>query len=86
VLLGTAGCGPDGAALLERESCLTCHRFKGKGGYMGPDLTAVTARLSERQIAAQIRGEAPKGQRSRMPAYGHLSGREVKALIRYLKQ
>ncbi len=86
VLLGAAGCAPDGAALFTREGCLVCHSFKGEGGSMGPDLTAVTARLSDRQIIARIRGEAGEGSRSRMPAYGRLSGREMKALLRHLEQ
>ena len=86
VLLGASGCSPDGAALFEREGCLVCHRFKGEGGFMGPDLTAVTARLSDRQIIAQIRGEAGGEGRTRMPAYGYLSSREVKALLHHLKQ
>ena len=85
-LLGVAGCAPDGKDLFEREGCLSCHSFKGRGGSMGPDLTAVTGRMSDEQIIAQIRGKAPGNTRSRMPSYDHLSGREVKALLRALKQ
>ena len=40
----------DGGRLFHTEGCITCHRFKGSGGGMGPDLTAITALKSDSAI------------------------------------
>ena len=49
------GCALDGEAIFEREGCLECHRYQGRGGYLGPDLNAVTARRSPEWIRQQLR-------------------------------
>ncbi len=78
-------CAEDGSVLFEREGCIQCHSFKGKGGNMAPDLTAVTNRRSDRWIRQQIKNPGKKNPDSRMPAFGHLSGSEIRAILRYLK-
>jgi cbb3-type cytochrome oxidase cytochrome c subunit len=79
-----AGCTPDGAALAEQEGCLECHRFQGRGGYLGPDLTAVTARRSPEWIRQQLKNPRKNEPGSRMPPYDYLSSREIRAIISYL--
>ena len=53
-------------ALLERKlSCLGCHTLNGKGGRIGPDLTAVGARLDAAAIRKQI--QQPRALMPRQP-------------------
>jgi len=43
-----------GQAALAAASCLKCHRFRGDGGNVGPDLTAVGRRFSVRDLLESI--------------------------------
>jgi putative heme-binding domain-containing protein len=43
-----------GRAAFEAAQCLSCHRFRHDGGSAGPDLTAVGARFSRRDILEAI--------------------------------
>jgi mono/diheme cytochrome c family protein len=53
-------------ALLERKlPCLGCHTIGTQGGRIGPDLSAVGARLDRARLRAQI--EAPVGLMPRIP-------------------
>jgi|Deesub1362A_J573_1020465.scaffolds.fasta_scaffold00068_74 cbb3-type cytochrome oxidase cytochrome c subunit len=85
VLLG--GCAaPDGAELFVKEGCVNCHRLRGVGGSIGPDLTEVFRRRSEDFVRQQIREPLRNDPHSVMPSFGHLSDREVEALLEYLRQ
>ena len=79
------GCALDGEAIFEREGCLECHRYQGRGGYLGPDLNAVTARRSPEWIRQQLRNAKKNEPASRMPSYDNLSSREIRAIITYLE-
>lgn len=79
-----SGCLPDGAALFEEKGCSTCHRFRGGGGSLGPDLTAVAARRPRSWIRRQITDPAAHDPGARMPAYNALSFLEQRALVNYL--
>jgi cbb3-type cytochrome oxidase cytochrome c subunit len=85
VFLLFSACAEDGSVLFAHEGCIQCHSFKGKGGNMAPDLTAVTNRRSDRWIRQQIKNPRKNNPDSRMPAFGHLSGSEIRAILRYLK-
>ncbi len=76
---------PDGAAIFRNEGCINCHSFKGKGGELCPDLTAVTQRRTEDWIRDQIRNPKQHNPTSMMPSFSQLSRREVNAIIKYLK-
>jgi cbb3-type cytochrome oxidase cytochrome c subunit len=84
IILFTQG-SPDGAALFRNQGCVDCHSFKGKGGEICPDLTAVTHRRSGGWIRQQIKDSKKHYPNSGMPSFGHLSYREVSAIIRFLK-
>ncbi|GAB4483503.1 MAG: cytochrome c [Thermodesulfovibrionales bacterium] len=75
---------PSGKAVFEREQCLGCHRFKDRGGMLGPDLTEVSKRHSTFWIASQIRDPKRHNANSRMPGYPHLSFLERYAIAQHL--
>ena len=49
------GPAADGKMLFHKERCIYCHRFKGKGAAIGPDLTGVATRRSDEWIRDQIK-------------------------------
>jgi len=91
ILLGSflllAGCvsADRGKEIYTREKCGNCHRFRGEGHSLAPDLTAVTGSRSEDWIRRQIVDPRENDPRSRMPGFGHLSGTDVRSLLAYLK-
>ncbi len=76
---------PQGESLFHEQKCSTCHRFKGKGGMAGPDLTDVTKRRSCYWLMVQIKNPMLNNPASRMPGYGSLGHLEILAIIAYLK-
>jgi mono/diheme cytochrome c family protein len=74
------------AALTYAETCVVCHRISGEGGTVGPDLTFVGRRRSEKEIHDFIEDpEAMMGEPSRMPAFGtRLKPEQLDALAKYL--
>ena len=75
----------NGAVLFERERCIYCHRFKGQGATIGPDLTDITKRRSAEWIGDQIRDPGLHYPNPGMPGHKYLSKKEISALIKYLK-
>ena len=84
-LLFLSACAADGEALFREKGCLGCHRFRGRGGQMGPDLTPVSARRSAASLKRKIRTPAADDPAARMPAFPSLSRRELSALVIYLQ-
>ncbi|MBI5101543.1 MAG: c-type cytochrome [Nitrospirae bacterium] len=76
---------PPGDVIFRREGCIDCHSFKGQGGSAGPELTAVTKRRDDAWIRQQIKDPQVHNPGSLMPSFKHLSGKEVSALLKYLK-
>ncbi|VAX26671.1 hypothetical protein MNBD_NITROSPIRAE02-954 [hydrothermal vent metagenome] len=79
------GCSVDGASLFQKEGCINCHRFKGAGGSICPDLTDVASKRSDAWLRQQIKDPGVNYPDSTMPGFGHLSEKEIQALIDYLK-
>jgi len=84
VSLAAISCSADGSILFKEKGCIQCHSFKGEGGRMGPDLTAVGDRLSASQIRNYIKNPSAKNSKARMPSFSHLSTFEIWALASYL--
>ncbi len=84
VVLFLGGCAVDGAKLFEKEGCNKCHRFKGVGGSICPDLTDVKNRRSREWIHQQLKDPSKNNPNSKMPSFGHLSEKEIQAIIDYL--
>jgi cytochrome c2 len=76
----------NGEKLFQEEGCSTCHRFKGKGGNMGPDLTAITQLKSDSSIESYLKDPMQQNPHARMPSFDNLSGGKRKAIIAYLKK
>ena len=83
--LAAVSCSADGSALFREKGCIQCHSFKGEGGRMGPDLTAVGDRLTTDQIRNYIRNPSAVNPNARMPTFSHLSSIEIRALASYLQ-
>ena len=56
-----------GEKLFFREGCSQCHTFQGKGGRMGPDLSAVTNIRSDSWIDSYL--QDPKAFREANPDF-----------------
>lgn len=48
-------------------SCLSCHKFKGKGGTTGPDLTNIGAEHDEQWLFEKIKNPKSKNPKTVMP-------------------
>ena len=75
----------EGREIFLREGCADCHSFKGHGGELAPDLTAVGKRRSTLWIISQIKDPRSHNPASRMPGFAHLSFVERYAISLYLK-
>ena len=69
---------------LFNEHCLGCHKVRGKGGSLGPDLSAVGARRDSRSMEQVIREPSRVFPGTVMPAYDRFSKRQVDSLVDYL--
>jgi mono/diheme cytochrome c family protein len=70
---------------LFNQKCAMCHVVKGKGGAIGPELTAVASRLKEGELKGQLENPKKKNATSSMPSFKTLSKPDMDALLGYLK-
>jgi cbb3-type cytochrome oxidase cytochrome c subunit len=75
----------NGEKLFIKEGCSQCHTYKGKGGRMGPDLSAITNLKTDSWIDSYIQNPKSKYPFARMPSFKHLSSSKRKAIISFLK-
>lgn len=85
LVFGCSGSAHDGALLFERERCIYCHTFKGRGAKIGPDLTGVSKRRTEEWLRDQIRNPKLHYPNPGMPDHEYLSKKEINAIVKYLK-
>ena len=76
----------DGKKLFFTVGCSQCHTFKGRGGRMAPDLSAVTNIRSVNWIDSYLQNPVKMNPHSRMPSFAHLSRAKRNAIINFLKQ
>ena len=74
----------NGDKLFQKEGCIQCHTYKGRGGRMGPDLTAISNIRSDAWINSYIQDPKKMNPSSRMPAFPKLSSSKRKAIIAFL--
>jgi len=83
-LVGTACADQPGERLFNRK-CAMCHKVRGRGGDIGPDLTKVGSRLSLTQLQAKIAYPKKVTPGSSMPSFATLPADEMQVLLNYLK-
>jgi ubiquinol-cytochrome c reductase cytochrome b subunit len=75
----------EGAQLFQTEGCIGCHRIRGVGGTVGPDLSSGVIRGKDRQwLTAQIRNPKAHFPNTIMPSYTGPSDEQVGAVVDYL--
>jgi cbb3-type cytochrome oxidase cytochrome c subunit len=84
-LLAAGACASEGRELFVEKGCVGCHRFRGPGGGLGPDLSDVGSRLDAAAIRSQLRNPGRGNPASRMPSFRSLSWFEVESLVAYLR-
>ncbi|RMG73289.1 MAG: cytochrome c [Nitrospirae bacterium] len=80
-----AGCAKSGKQIMEKEGCFSCHRYKGYGADICPDLTEITKRRSDDFIRQQLKDPSKNFTNSKMPSFNYLSDRDIDAIIKFLK-
>jgi ubiquinol-cytochrome c reductase cytochrome b subunit len=74
-----------GAAIYQANGCSGCHRVKGLGGAIGPDLSDEGSQSRSREwLSIQIRNPKAHFPDTIMPSFSKLSGQEMNDLIDYL--
>ena len=73
-----------GRLFFEAQGCDTCHKIKGQGGDVGPDLTGVGNRLS-RDRMIQLIQDLKSGKNDKMPPLpADTTDEQIKSLADYL--
>ncbi len=73
-----------GEALVQAKACTACHKIKGVGGAIGPDLDGVSQRLDLETLQQRLVNPKAVNPESVMPNFG-FSEPEVDAIMAYLK-
>ena len=76
----------DGEKLFFQVGCSQCHTYYGRGGRLGPDLSAAANRKSDDWIDGYLQNPKKMNPFARMPSFSHLSRAERKAIIRFLNK
>jgi ubiquinol-cytochrome c reductase cytochrome b subunit len=75
----------EGAQLFQTEGCIGCHRIRGVGGTVGPDLSSGIIKGKDQQwLTAQIRNPKSHFPNTIMPSYTGPSDQQVGAVVDYL--
>jgi cytochrome c2 len=83
--LCAGGCASRGRAVFESQGCTFCHRFRGAGSELGPNLDGVGGRLDAAAIEAQITAPTSRNPASRMPAFPGIPWFDLRSLVAYLR-
>lgn len=84
-LLTVAAQAQDSGERIFRQKCAMCHVVKGVGGKIGPELTAVAARMGEASLRGKLEKPKQANHASTMPSFRTLPKSEMEALLSYLK-
>jgi ubiquinol-cytochrome c reductase cytochrome b subunit len=74
-----------GARLVAQNDCASCHKIRGEGGSVGPDLSYVGQRREIEWVKAYVRDPHSLNPSAAMPAHTALSDKEIDAIATYLK-
>lgn len=78
------GGDPEAGGLLFRESrCVTCHRVEGKGGYLAPELSGITSKVSKKWLYSWIKDPHYFQPGTKMPQF-NFSEKQLSDLVEYI--
>jgi mono/diheme cytochrome c family protein len=82
---GANAAGLSGAKLFYSAGCIACHSVFGKGGSVGPELSAATLKDRDKVwLTEQIRNPKSHNQNSIMPSFTSLPDTQLNDLVDYL--
>ncbi len=74
-----------GKRLFQERACVACHKIRGVGGAIGPDLTLVGQKRKDPEWHLRhFKDPQSTSPGSTMPSFKHLSDEELKALTVYM--
>ena len=77
--------GLPGAKLFTSAGCIACHSVLGKGGSVGPELSAATLKDRDKAwLTVQIRDPKSHNPNSIMPSFASLPDAQVNDLVDFL--
>ncbi|CAH2030418.1 c-type cytochrome [Trichlorobacter ammonificans] len=85
VMLSNAAFAESAGEKLFNQKCAMCHKVKGKGGAIGPDLSKVGGKLAEAQLREKLANPKKSNPGSSMPAFATLPKGDMDALVGFLK-
>ena len=78
------GGDPEAGALLFRETrCVTCHLVEGKGGYLAPELSGITSKVSKKWLYSWIKDTHYFQPGTKMPQF-NFSEKQMSDLVEYM--
>lgn len=84
-LLTVAAQAANNGEQIFKQKCSMCHVVNGKGGPVGPELTKVYGRMSEKNVREKLETPNKGNPASSMPSFKTLPKADMDALVRYLK-
>jgi cytochrome c2 len=67
------------------QKCAMCHKVKGKGGAIGPDLSKIGGKMAEPQLREKLVNPKKSNPGTSMPAFATLPKNDMSALLAYMK-
>jgi len=74
----------EGKKLVTEKGCTSCHKIKGVGQTVGPDLTGVRNRVDEKTLHARLQDPKSVNPESIMPNF-KFTDEEIESITAYLK-
>ncbi len=85
VLLASAAFAESAGEKVFNQKCAMCHKVKGKGGAIGPDLSKISGKMAEPQLREKLINPKKSNANSTMPAFATLPKNDMSALLTYMK-
>lgn len=85
VLLSSAAFAESAGEKVFNQKCAMCHKVKGKGGAIGPDLTKISGKMTEPQLREKLINPKKSNPGTSMPAFATLPKNDMSALLTYMK-
>lgn len=84
-LLSTAAFAESAGEKVFNQKCAMCHKVKGKGGAIGPDLSKISSKMAEPKLREKLINPKKSNPGTSMPSFATLPQNDMSALLTYLK-